>query len=385
MRTEIWRWTARGAGLGLGLAIIAIISWSLLRANNVVLVVAVSFLLASGLEPAIGEIRTRTFLGRGQTILVVYAGFFVLAGLLILLIVPSAIQQLSELSARLPKILKDLEAYAGTLQPPLSDVLSQIAKTARTALNATAETPTTPNLVAAGVTAADAVITAISILSLTYFWLTGHQRIQRFVLALVPSDARHGAREGWNEVEARLGLWVRGQLILMGTVFAMTTVAYFVLGLEGALLLGLIAGLAEAIPIVGPALGAVPALVVAGASGRVELLLFVAVVYVVIQVVEGNILVPMVMRSTIGVPPFMVIVSLLLGAALGGIVGAFLAVPFTAALLVILERSQDREQAVALEGSTNAVTPDDAATERNESSPADSRAITADQPAASED
>jgi predicted PurR-regulated permease PerM len=375
MRSEMWRWTARGLGLGLGVAVIAVICWSLLRASNVVLVVVVSILLASGLEPAVGWIRGHSKLGRGPTILVVYAGFFILAGVLVFLIVPSAIQQLGDLGNRLPKILKDLEAYAGTLQPPLSDVVARLARTVRTALNSSSAAPATPDLVAAGVTAADAVITAISILSLTYFWLTGHQRIQRFVLALVPSDARHGAREGWNEVEARLGLWVRGQLILMGTVFAMTTVAYFVLGLEGALLLGLIAGLAEAIPIVGPALGAVPALVVAAATGRVELILLVALVYVVIQILEGNVLVPMVMRSTIGVPPFVVIAALLLGATLGGVVGAFLAVPITAAVVVILERSQDRDQVVPLDGPSGSAseTPDTPERDRNESSPADSR------------
>jgi hypothetical protein len=89
----------------------------------------------------------------------------------------------------------------------------------------------------------------------------------------------------------------------------MTTVAY-VLGLPNALLLGLIAGIAEIIPIVGPLLGAIPALLVAATTGQVELVLLVAGVYLVIQVVEGNILVPMVMKSTIGVPPFLIVVSL---------------------------------------------------------------------------
>ena len=151
-------------------------------------------------------------------------------------------------------------------------------------------------------------------------------------------------------METRLGLWVRGQVILMASIFAMTTVAYFVLGLPNALLLGLIAGIAEIIPIVGPLLGAIPALLVAATTGQVELVLLVAGVYVVIQVVEGNILVPMVMKSTIGVPPFLIVVSLVVGAAAGGLVGALLAVPLVAALVVILERAQDRETMVTLEG-----------------------------------
>jgi predicted PurR-regulated permease PerM len=172
--------------------------------------------------------------------------------------------------------------------------------------------------------------------------------LQRFFLALLPADKRAGAREAWNEMELRLGAWVRGQLILMGSVGAATTVAYFLIGLEGPLLLGLIAALAEAIPLVGPALGAVPALIVAAMTGRIEVVLLVAVVYFVIQVVEGNILVPVVMHNTIGVPPFLVVVSILAGAAIAGVAGALLSVPIAAALLVVLERLQARSQTVPL-------------------------------------
>lgn len=374
MRNEIWRWTVRGAGLAVGAVLVATIAWALLRATNVLLVVAVSVLLAAGLEPATGWIRARTGLGRAPTILIVYLAFFLSVAGLILLIVPSAVQQFSDLGARLPKLLQNLQAWSKTLGPPLSDAVGNVIQTIRAALSAPASAPQTPDIVAAGITAADAIITAISVLSLTFFWLTGHQRIQRFLLALLPLESRQGVREGWNEVETRLGLWVRGQLILMGTIFAMTTVAYFILGLDGALLLGLIAGLVEAIPIVGPALGAVPALIVAGSTGRIELVLLVAVVYVIIQIIEGNVLVPMVMRSTIGVPPFVVIVSLLIGATIGGIVGAFLAVPFTAAMVVILERSQAREQPVPLESSTSEETPNLEERQGMRRSPSDSPA-----------
>lgn len=375
MRSEIWRWTARGAGFGMGLAMVATIGWALLRGTNVVLLIVVAILLATGLEPAVGWIRTRTGLGRAPTILLVFAGFFLLVALLILLIVPSAVAQLSELSDRLPKILSDLKDWAATLQPAvLGEAIARLAETLRTALTSPGKPPDSSDLVAAGATAAEAIISVISVFALIFFWLTGHQRIQRFLLALLPADARSGVHLAWNEVETRLGLWVRGQLILMTTLFGMTTVAYFLLGLEGALFLGLFAGIAEAIPIVGPAIGAVPALIVAGASGRIELIFLVAIVYVVIQVIEGNVLVPMVMRSTIGVPPFIVIMSLLFGAALGGVVGAFLAVPFTAAVVVILERAQARDESVPLQSSSADETPDAAERDHDEKGPPDRRA-----------
>lgn len=183
---------------------------------------------------------------------------------------------------------------------------------------------------------------------MVYFWLTERALLQRFFLALLPADRRGGARDAWNEMELRLGGWVRAQLILMGSVGVATTVAYFLIGLEGALLLGLIAALAEAIPLVGPALGAVPALIVAAMTGRIEVVILVAVVYVVIQIVEGNVLVPLVMHNTIGVPPFLVVVSILAGAAIAGIPGALLSVPLAAALLVVVERLQARSETVPL-------------------------------------
>ena len=135
-----------------------------------------------------------------------------------------------------------------------------------------------------------------------YFWLTEHARLQRYTLAFVPQARRKRARDIWNAAETRLGMWVRGELILMGSIGAMTSVAYTLLGVPASLLLGLFAALAEAIPIVGPLIGAIPAVLVA-ATVSPQLALLVAGVYVVLQLIEGNVLVPLVMRNTIGISP----------------------------------------------------------------------------------
>ena len=79
-----------------------------------------------------------------------------------------------------------------------------------------------------------------------------------------------------------------------------------------------------------------------------------------IQVLEGNVLVPMVMKSTIGVPPFLVVSSLVVGAAAGGLIGALLAVPLVAAMVVILEHAQDRQTMVKLESGASSSSEDDA-------------------------
>ncbi len=350
MRAEAFVWFVRGVGLAFGVALTVALVYGLLQSARVLVLVFLALLLASGLEPLIDRVRARSSLGRGATLLLVYAGFFGVVIATAFLVIPSAITQFSELGSRITPLLNDARAWAQSVEPRalsvslvgLVDTLQRIVVPTGTSV------PEPDQLIALGLTFAEIVISTIAVLTMVYFWLTERARLQRFFLALLPGDKRGGAREAWNEMELRLGSWVRGQLILMGSVGVATTIAYFLIGLEGALLLGLIAALAEAIPLVGPALGAVPALIVAAMTGRIEVVILVAVVYVVIQIVEGNILVPLVMHNTIGVPPFLVVISILAGAAIAGIPGALLSVPLTAALLVVVERLQARRETVPL-------------------------------------
>jgi predicted PurR-regulated permease PerM len=368
LRSEAYQWFVRGVGFALGVALVAIVLGGFALASRVVVLVFIALLLASGLQPVVDSARARTRLGRGATVLVVYAVFFVMVVLFALLILPGALNQFNDLGAQLAPLLADARAWAGDIQPrALSASLTALIDTFQRALTPTGAEPADPDaIIAVGLTVADFAISLASVLAMVFFWLTERARLQRFAIALVPAARRHGLREAWNEIELRLGSWVRGQLVLMGSMGVMTTVAYFLIGLEGALLLGVIAGLAEAIPIVGPIIGAVPALLVAATTGRLEIVLLVAVVYTVIQVIESNVLIPMIMRNAIGIPPFLVIASILAGAAIGGVVGALMAVPVAASLLVVLERLQDRDMRVPLDRATTeaeALTPDPTAAE----------------------
>ena len=164
----------------------------------------------------------------------------------------------------------------------------------------------------------------------------------------MPMHRRAGIRDAWNQVESRLGLWVRGQLILMATIGVATGIAYSLIGLPAALLLALIAAIAEIVPIVGPIIGAIPALIVATTLGPEAVILTLGV-YFLLHLIEGNVLVPMVMRNSVGLSPFLVLVSLLIGGTVGGILGAVVAVPIVAGISVVLERLQDREVPVPID------------------------------------
>jgi predicted PurR-regulated permease PerM len=351
MRSEAYRWFARGIGLALGVGLVALMAFGLGMAIRVAVLVFIAILLASALDPLVDRLRARLPVGRGVTVLLVYLVFFLLVLVLAFLVVPGAIAQFDDLGRRLAPLLSEARAWAATIQPR---ALSQSLQALINALQQTIarpvpDEPDADDIIAIGLTVADIAISLTAVLAMVYFWLTGRARLQRFALALLPEHRRAGTREAWNEIEHRLGAWVRAQLILMGSIGVMTGIAYALIGLEGAVLLAVIAALAEAIPLVGPALGAIPALVVAATTGQVETVLLVAVVYAAIQTVESNVLVPVVMKNTVGVPPFLVVAGVLAGASIGGVVGAVVAVPLVAAVIVVLSRTQVRESAVLLE------------------------------------
>ncbi|GAC1662854.1 MAG: AI-2E family transporter [Candidatus Limnocylindrales bacterium] len=353
------RSVARGAGLAIGVGVVVGLVLLGLAAIHVLVLVFIAVILASGLQPFIAWIRGHIRIGRGPTILLVYGVFIAVVAGLALVVLPAAVGQLDRTIASLPPFFSRAREWAASVRPTgLSQSLTALIEAASRTLNPPATTPAAGQVVQVGLTVAEAITSAVTLLTVVFFWLTEHARLQRYVLAFVPEDRRRGARDVWNAAETRLGMWVRGQLILMASIGVAASVAYTLLGVPAALLLGLIAAVAEAIPIVGPLLGAVPAILVA-ATVSPELALAVAGVYLVLQLVEGNVLVPIVMRNTIGISPFLVILSVLIGGAAGGFVGALLAVPIAAAGEVLIEGLQAREVPVAQDPSSIETTSDE--------------------------
>jgi predicted PurR-regulated permease PerM len=361
MRSDITDWLTRGMGLALGALIVYGLVQIGIAAGNVLLLLFVSVLLASALEPMIGWLRTRLPLSRVGTILVVYLAFFVVMIGMAFIVLPAAVSQGQRIVASLPPFFEQVRLWAGDLRPAaLSTSITALVESVAEFF-APAPPPSPGEVVKVGTAVAEAAVFLFTMLAIVFFWLVEHARLQRYTLAFLPASRRAGARRAWNEIEARLGLWVHGQLILMGSIGVATGIAYTLLGLPGALLLGLIAALAEAIPIVGPLLGAIPAVLVA-ATVSPELALVVAAIYLLFQIIESNVLVPLVMRNTIGISPLLVLFSLLIGAAVGGLVGAFVAVPLAASIEIVMSRLQARETPVAQDPAAIEA-PDEEATE----------------------
>jgi predicted PurR-regulated permease PerM len=372
MRSETLGWAARGVGLAVGVGLVVVLALVGVAAREVILLVFLAVLLGAALEPVVAAIRGRTGIGRGLSILIVYAAFLATVVAVAVFVVPAALVQLGAALGRLPEFLDRVRGWSETLRP------ESLAEGVGALLNAV-EAPFAPGqppdpdgIIGVSIAVGHVAAALVTLLALVFFWLTERSRLQRYALAYVPEHRRAGIRDAWNQIETRLGLWARGQLILMATIGVATGIAYTALGLPGALLLALIAALTEVIPIVGPLIGFVPALLVATTISP-ETAIFTLGIYVLIHAIEGNVLVPMVMRNSVGLSPFLVLVSLLVGGTAGGILGAIVAVPIVASITVVLDRLQDRETSVQIEAASD-LSPNEVAQREQEAVAPDSPA-----------
>lgn len=166
------------------------------------------------------------------------------------------------------------------------------------------------------------------------YWLTARDRMQGYLLTLTPIRRRARVQAIFDDVERTLGEYVRGTAVLMVAIGASAFVGLLALGVPNALPLAVVAGLLEAVPMVGGTIGAVPAVLAAFAHSPATGLLTVAL-FTAIQLIENSVLVPRVMSRSVGIDPLLVILAIAAGSLLNGIVGVLMAIPVVGAIQVI--------------------------------------------------
>jgi predicted PurR-regulated permease PerM len=330
------------------LALLAVIVgvYLLWRIQEVLFLMFLAILLATAVEPIVNRLRRGPFT-RGSGLLVVYSVIVGVLALAAYAIVPGLMVEAGTFSDIFPDRLGTLRSGAATLQPAaLRDaVLGGLDR-----MRETVQTPAAPagdQIVAVGATAAQTIIGFVTVFVLAFYWLVERASIKRTILRIVPTHRARDVNTVWLEIEEKLGGWVRGQLILMLVVGILAGSTFFLVGLPNPIVLAVAAGLFEIIPMIGPFLAFTPAVLVALVTDPSKALI-VVVSAIVIQQIEGNILVPRVMRHAVGVSPLTVLLGILIGSALYGLPGAFLAVPIAAGVQVILAhvlRVEDSSQA----------------------------------------
>ncbi|MFN8424184.1 MAG: AI-2E family transporter [Anaerolineae bacterium] len=304
---------------------------------------AVALMLHIGLNPLADRLR-RLGVRRSVAVVIVYA---VVASILVgstMLLGPRVIAQTRAMAAALPdlyarfhaSLLHDTRPAAAALAgllPPRWDPTALRALWSWAA--ALGPNPVEPSVRAAGYFRAFLDVIAIFVLA---FYLTAdRERLVQGLLLQVPNRARETVRELIAEIEQKAGQFYRGQLILCGIVGVSAAIAYSIMGLPYALLLGVLAALLEAVPLIGASLAAVAPVMVALTQAPH---LFVAVVIfnIILQLVEGNVLTPRVMGHSVGVNAVVSIVAVLMMSSLYGLLGAFIAIPVAAIIQVIMSR-----------------------------------------------
>jgi predicted PurR-regulated permease PerM len=177
----------------------------------------------------------------------------------------------------------------------------------------------------------------VGVALLTGFWTLEGDRAIRFMLAAVPQNQRESVREFINEVQDRIGAYTIGLVLLSTIIGVMSFIAYTIIGLPNAILLATIAGVMEAVPLIGPLLGAIPAIIVAAAYDSSKVI-WVIVATIIIQLSENNLIVPRLMKKAVGVNPVASLMAFIAFGSIFGLFGALLAIPLAALLQIILRR-----------------------------------------------
>jgi predicted PurR-regulated permease PerM len=327
--------------------VVAACAWLLYQLLDVVTLVFLGIVLASALQPG------HVFLGRfgvprGPAVLLIYllAGG-VLAGLLVV-IVPVVITQIMQFVSHIPESYAQLVeamrhhpsrlvALLGRRMPPLEAL--------PTALTSVAPESVT-GLVGIGAGLMTFLTYTVTVLAIGFYWTLEVSRFERLVASLIPVDKRADFLAAWHEVEFKLGAFIRGQGIAMLAVGAASGIGYFLIGLPNALTLAVLAGLLEAVPMLGPTLAAGPAVLVALPLGTPTVLLVIGWA-IAVQTLEGYILIPRIMSRAVGVSALVGLIGVLAMGSLYGITGVFIAIPLIGVLQVVAQRLMFEPQPMA--------------------------------------
>jgi predicted PurR-regulated permease PerM len=315
-----------------------IIGWFVLGAiSQVIFIFLVAALVALVLNPLVHGLE-RAHVSRYVGVFLVYLGFVALVVLIAALVWPPVVHQLRSLTSALPGMGDQAGETLARLQR-LSDrtglgidVAAQIRKT----LTAIADRipQFTGNVVDVGVTVVRQVTLFIIIVVLSIYMLLDGRRIGAFIARHFPTHSEDDGHVFVGRAKTAVVDYVKAQVLLSTVMGASVGVAMWILSLVGAfpsggryaLFFGVWAGLMEAIPYLGPVLAAVPPSVVAVFDSPLSAL-WVIITFILIQEIEGHILVPVIMGSRFRVHPLVVIFAILAGGEIHGITGMLIAIP----------------------------------------------------------
>lgn len=307
--------------------------------TTLLLQIALAMFIALGLDPIVRTLERRG-MKRGTGIAIVFGGYALVSAAFLFFVLPPVITQIAEFVEHLPQAADEMVQSDWFTALPL-DLRVAVAGGLATIAD-TLHQPETIAAIGGGVLAAAAgLFNAISagfiIVALTLYFLASLDGMKQGLYSLVPSRDRVTVAGLTEQVTASVGASLLGSLTLSALNGVVVFLIYFFLGLPYAALMALIAFIITFIPLFGSLIFLVLGSVVALFSSPTQALIFLIAYFVYIQV-ESYVVSPRVMTKAISIPPALVLIGAMAGAAMLGVIGVLLALPVIASLLLIIRQ-----------------------------------------------
>jgi predicted PurR-regulated permease PerM len=340
---EVTAWTTSQVVLATTFVVCVLLTFWLLYSLRIVLFLFfVAIVIGTAIRPAVDWLHRRG-VSRAVGVIIIYVLIAALVTGIMALVLPLIAEQVTQIAQNLPQYYAD---FRGALVNSSNRLLQNVGlrvpaqfsmlikpKTVDTEQVLTQVGPTLlyTNIIIKG------ILSTLAVFLLAYYWTQEGTLVIRGLLRLFPPYRKKDVREFLQLAETKLGGYIRGQGLLCLSIGVAAFIAYLLIGLPYTLMLAIFAGIMEMVPIFGPALGAGPALSVA-LSIDPSKAIWVVIATVLIQMLENVFLVPRIMKSSTGVNPIIVLLSLIAFGAVFGFIGALLALPLAAIIQLFVSR-----------------------------------------------
>lgn len=315
------------------IGILSVLGFMYLIRDVLALLFAALF-LAALMHPAARYLATKK-IPKGVTVLVLYVLLFGLAVLSIGLLLPTLIDQSAILLKSMGISGESLSVAADWLKRFSLEDVKQNIQTGFKVLESGQFSNAATALFTTLKDFFGGIVGLIVVLVMAYYMVVQDKEARNAFQNFVPPEYQTLIAAILKHVEEQIGKWLQGQLALCFIIGVMYYIGLSIIGLDAALVLALFGGFTEFIPYLGPILGAIPVLIIA-LSHSPFMAMLALIVIIVIQQLEGHIIVPKVMQKAVGLNPLVSIIALIVGANLFGIIGALLSIPVATAVSAAL-------------------------------------------------
>lgn len=304
--------------------------------RDIALVLFISIILTVSLSPLISSLESRN-IPRGLSIIGVFGLFFILLGVFLNSFLDLMIREGANFILRLPSLSTDLVYTLGLEHLITEDQVNLWFE------NSYQNIPTfiqsqTSSFVGLGQNVLDISLHLVTFTFITFYMIYDWEKIREFFISFAPSNNREGFVKVLTRVENKLGAWLRGQFVLMFAIGLITYIGLITMQVKFALPLAIIAGVLEIVPIIGPTIAVIPAVIVGASPESPSWQVFaVILLYIFIQQFEANLIVPKVMNNAVGIHPILVILAVMIGTKIAGPTGAIVSIPVTAICMIFYE------------------------------------------------